>query len=85
MAEEKIKELLELELFNDEQIEELASMDPDDHEFLNETLGDFLEQVDTGLAEMKGFRYARIIVVGSRFNACQMNFLEAREYRNPVS
>jgi hypothetical protein len=75
MAEEKIEELLEFELFNDEQVEELASMDPDDHEFLNETLGDFLEQVDTGLAEMKGFRYVRRIIFASRLNACHLNFL----------
>lgn len=62
MVEEKIKEVMAFELFNEEQIEELASMDPDDHEFLNETLGDFLEQINTGLEEMCTFRCARMAI-----------------------
>lgn len=42
-------------VFVEDRMNELAELD-DDPEFLNETLNDFISQVETGLEEIEGFR-----------------------------
>lgn len=55
MAEETREAINLHEIFVPDRINELVEMD-DDPTFINETLGDFIDQVDLGLDEMDTFR-----------------------------
>lgn len=53
--EEARKAIKSREVFVPDRINELVELD-DDPTFINETLGDFIDQVDLGLDEMDTFR-----------------------------
>lgn len=66
MTDAKMEEIMAFKVFVEDRMNELAELD-DDPEFLNETLNDFISQVETGLEEIEGFRCVGLICVHCQF------------------